>query len=220
LAVARRPDRLNELIATIGGDGGTAIAVQANVADRAQATAAVQQAIDAFGRIDTLVNNAGLMLLGVIEGADPDEWDRMLKVNVTGVLNMTHAALPHLFAAAERAPRHVADAVNVSSVAGRRASKNTGVYNVTKFGVNAFTESLRQEVTQRHVRVGVIEPGGVRTELGSHNRPEIQQSLVDPFYATHHPLSPEDLAESIAFMVTRPRHAAVNELWVMPTEQL
>ncbi|WP_406496512.1 SDR family NAD(P)-dependent oxidoreductase [Streptomyces sp. NBC_01604] len=166
--VARRKNRLDDLVAQIGQTGGTALAVQADITGRAQAQAAVQQTVDGQGRLDTLVNNAGLMLIGPAVGADT--WDRMIKINLQGPLHTTHAALPHLLQAAEQDPRHVADIVNISSVAGRRAGNGYAVYNLTKFGVNGFTESLRQELTQRHVRVGVIEPGDVATELGRSGR--------------------------------------------------
>jgi NADP-dependent 3-hydroxy acid dehydrogenase YdfG len=169
--VAHRRDRLQALAAGIDKAGGTALVVEADITDRAQAEAAVQQAAGRFGRLDILVNNAGLMLLGPIAGADPEEWDRMIAINVQGLLYTTRA-LPHLLQAAQRSPRRVADIVNISSSAGRVAWNGHGVYSFTKFGVNGFTESLRQELTQRHVRVGLVEPGGVATELGSHNKPE------------------------------------------------
>ncbi len=172
--VARRRDRLEALAAEIGKAGGTMLAVEADITDSTQAEAAVQQAVERFGRLDTLVNNAGLMLLGPVAGADAGEWDRMIAINVKGLLYTTRAALPHLLQAAGEGPRRVADIVNISSIAGRVAWNGYGVYNFTKFGVNGFTESLRQEVTQRHVRVGVVEPGGVATELGSHNKPQIR----------------------------------------------
>lgn len=159
--VARRQDRLDALTAQVEAAGGTALAVSADITDRAQAEAAVQTVVDRFGRLDILVNNAGLMLLGPIVGANPEEWERMIAINQKGLLYMTHAALPHLVAAAEEGPRRVADIVNFSSIAGRVAWANYGVYNMTKFGVNGFTESLRQEITKKHVRVGVLEPGGV-----------------------------------------------------------
>ncbi|PBC93164.1 NADP-dependent 3-hydroxy acid dehydrogenase YdfG [Streptomyces sp. Ag82_O1-15] len=217
--VARRKGRLNDLAAEIGKAGGTALVVEADITDRTQAEAAVQQAVEHFGRLDILVNNAGLMLLGPVVGADVDEWERMLAVNVQGLLHTTHAALPHLLKAAEDDPRKVADIVNISSIAGRVAWNGYGVYNLTKFGVNGFTESLRQEVTQRHVRVGVLEPGGVDTELGSHNKPEIQGAMITPFYDTTEVLTPDDIADGVAYMVTRPRHASIGELWIMPTDQ-
>jgi NADP-dependent 3-hydroxy acid dehydrogenase YdfG len=217
--VARRKGRLDGVAAEIEKAGGTALVVEADITDRTQAEAAVQQAAEHFGRLDTLVNNAGLMLLGPVVGADVDEWERMLAVNVQGLLHTTHAALPHLLKAAETGPREVADIVNISSIAGRVAWNGYGVYNLTKFGVNGFTESLRQEVTQRHVRVGVLEPGGVDTELGSHNTPEIQGAMITPFYETTEVLTPDDIADGVAYMVTRPRHASIGELWIMPTDQ-
>ncbi|MFJ1561356.1 SDR family NAD(P)-dependent oxidoreductase [Streptomyces mirabilis] len=217
--VARRKGRLDGVAAEIEKAGGTALVVEADITDRTTAEAAVQQAVEHFGRLDTLVNNAGLMLLGPVVGADVDEWERMLAVNVQGLLHTTHAALPHLLKAAEAGPRKVADIVNISSIAGRVAWNGYGVYSLTKFGVNGFTESLRQEVTQRHVRVGVLEPGGVDTELGSHNNPEIQGAMIAPFYETTEVLTPDDIADGVAYMVTRPRHASIGELWIMPTDQ-
>jgi NADP-dependent 3-hydroxy acid dehydrogenase YdfG len=163
------------------------------------------------------------MLLGPVVGADPEEWDRMIAVNAQGLLYTTHAALPYLLKAAEDGPRQVADIVNISSIAGRVASNGFGVYNLTKFGVNGFTEALRQEVTKRHVRVGVgvgvLEPGGVTTELMSHNSGAIREE-IDHFHATTEVLVPEDIADAIAYMVTRPRHASISELWIMPTDQV
>ena len=176
--VARRRDRLRALAADIENAGGTALVVEADITDRTQAEAAVQLAVERFGRLDTLVNNAGLMLLGPVAGADPEEWDRMIAVNVQGLLYTTRAALPHLLQAAEEGPRRVADIVNISSIAGRVAWNGYGVYSFTKFGVNGFTESLRQEVTQRHalfaesgliVRASVMRGGSRRPLVGWDN---------------------------------------------------
>ena len=217
--VARRKDRLADVAAEIDKAGGAALVVEADITDRAQAEAAVQQTVERFGRLDILVNNAGLMLLGPVVGADAAEWERMIAINVNGLLYTTRAALPHLLSAAEEGPRRVADIVNISSIAGRVAWNGYGVYNLTKFGVNGFTESLRQEITQRHVRVGVLEPGGVDTELGSHNKPEVRTAMIDPFYEQTEVLAPEDIADGVAYMVTRPRHTAIGELWIMPTDQ-
>ena len=160
------------------------------------------------------------MLLGPVVGADAEEWDRMIAINIQGLLSTTRAALPHLLEAAEQGPRRVADIVNISSIAGRVAWNGYGVYNLTRFGVRGFTESLRQEVTRRHVRVGVLEPGGVATELGSHNRPEVRTEMIDPFYEQTEVLAPENIADGVAYMVTRPRHTAIGELWIMPTDQV
>lgn len=216
--VARRQDRLDALAAQIHEAGGTAFAIPADITERTQAEAAVQATVERFGRLDILVNNAGLMLLGPIVGGDPDAWNRMIAINQQGLLYMTHAALPHLLAAAQDDPRRVADIVNISSIAGRVAWANYGAYNMTKFGVNGFTESLRQEITKKHVRVGVLEPGGVATELGSHNTGVMREG-IDAFYETTEVLQADDIADGVAYMVTRPRHASISELWIMPTDQ-
>jgi NADP-dependent 3-hydroxy acid dehydrogenase YdfG len=218
--VARRRDRLEALAAEIEQTGGTALAVPADITDRTHAEAAVQQSVERFGRVDILVNNAGLMLLGPVVGADPDEWDRMIAINAQGLLYTTHAALPYLLKAADNGPRQVADIVNISSIAGRVAWNGYGVYNMTKFGVNGFTEALRQEITKQHVRVGVLEPGGVDTELGSHNNEEVRSGVIDPFYQRTEVLAAEDIADGVAYMVTRPRHTSIGELWIMPTDQV
>ena len=212
--VARRSDRIEKL----AGEIGDAIAVTADVSDQEQATGAVERTVRELGRLDTLVNNAGVMLLGPIEGAPVDEWETMLSVNVAGLLYSAHAALPHLLKAAEDGPRGVADMVNISSVAGRIARAGSGVYNLTKHGVGAFSESLRQEVTQRHVRVSLVEPGAVATELPSHNRPEIRDQIAQIFSGVDR-LHSEDIADAIAYIVTRPRRVTVNELLIRPTEQ-
>lgn len=218
--IARRKDRLEQLVQEIESEGGTALAIEADITDRTQAEQAVADVVEHFGRLDILINNAGLMLIGPIMGADVNEWERMIDVNQKGLLYMTHAALPHLLIAATDGLREVADIINISSQAGRTASKDYGVYNMTKFGVNGFTESLRQEVTQRHVRVAVLEPGAVATELISHNREKIRIDL-NTSIAQNIPerLEPEDIAESVTFMVTRPRRASISDLWAMPTSQ-
>ena len=215
--VARRRDKLEALAERIGGSG-KALVIEADVSDQAQAQAAVETAVGELGRLDTLVNNAGVMLLGPIVGAPLEEWQRMVNLNVLGLLYCTHAALPHLLAAAEGDPRSVADVVNVSSTAGRVARLNSGVYNATKFGVVAFSESLRQEVTARHVRVSIIEPGATATELASHNRLVVLEEMAKNFGGIEL-MASEDIADAIAYVVTRPRHVAVNEMLIRPTEQ-
>ncbi len=216
--VARRKDRLDNLVAEIEEEGGSALAIEADVTDQAQAVGAVDETVDRFGRLDTLFNNAGVMLLGPVEDAPTDEWDRMVDVNIKGLLYTAHAALPHLLAAAQRGPRRVADLVNTSSVAGRRTRAGSAVYNLTKFGVGAFSESLRQEVTARHVRVSLVEPGAVDTELQSHLREEIREQARQRFADTE-TLEAEDIADAVTFIVTRPRRVAINEVLVRPTEQ-
>jgi len=215
---ARRRDRLEQLAARIEDQGGKALVIEADVSSREQAVDAVERTVSELGRLDTLVNNAGVMLLGPVENAPLEEWERMLSVNLAGLIYSAHAALPHLLRAADDGPRRVADMINVSSVAGRVARSGSGVYNLTKFGVGAFSESLRQEVTERHVRVSLVEPGAVATELASHNRPEVLE-VIGRRFANIERLQAEDIAAGILFIVTRPPHVAVNEMLIRPTEQ-
>lgn len=213
--VARRGERLEALASQIEEAGGRALVIVADVTDQGQAVDAVERTVKAFGRLDTVVNNAGVMLLGPVVGAPTEEWERMVQLNVMGLLYVSHAALPHLLKAAEDGPRRVADLVNVSSTAGRRTRPGMGVYNLTKFGIGAFSESLRQEVTGRHVRVSLVEPGMVDTELRNHVRPEVRSTLANDIEM----LQSEDIADAITYIVTRPRHVAINEVLVRPTEQ-
>jgi NADP-dependent 3-hydroxy acid dehydrogenase YdfG len=217
--VARRRDRLDGVAGRITAAGGRALVLETDIVDEAQARSAVDRTVAELGRLDTLVNNAGVMLLGRAEGADTSQWRRMLDLNVAALMNLSHAALPHLLSAAAGEPRGVADLVNVSSTAGRVARVGSGAYNASKWAVNAFSEALRQEVTQRHVRVGLVEPGAVDTELASHNTdPEVVASMQRRFGAIER-MNADDIAEVITFMVTRPRRVALNEILVRPTEQ-
>jgi len=216
---ARRKDRLAHLTQDIRRDGGHALVIETDVADKAQTQAAVARTVAEWGRLDILVNNAGVGLFGPFENAPLDEWDQMVRVNLLGVLYTTHAALPHLLKAAEDTPRRVADVVTIGSVAGRVASEGSAVYDATKFGVRAFSESLRQEVTKRHVRVSVVEPGLVATEIFSHMRDEERQQFLQGF-AGIEPLASEHIADTIGYIVTRPRNVALNELLIRPTEEV
>ncbi len=215
---ARRLDRLTKLVEEIESAGGKALAIEADVTDREQAEAAVARTVSELGRLDTLVNNAGVMLLGPIVDAPVEEWERMIDLNLSGLLYCAHAAIPHLLKSADAGPRRVADMVNISSVAGRVVRSGSGVYNATKHGVGAFSESLRQEVAERHLRVSLVEPGAVETELAGHNRPEVQEGMKKRFSSIEL-MQATDIADAIAYIVTRPRHVAVNELLIRPTEQ-
>ena len=164
-----------------------------------------------LSRLDALVNNAGIAISGPLEFLPVAELRHQLEVNVIAQLAVTQACLPALRASKGRI-------VNISSIAGRVAWANYGVYNMTKFGVNGFTEALRQEVTKKHVRVGVLEPGAVDTELVSHNNETVKSELAASD-AIAEPLQPDDIADNIAFMVTRPRRSSIAELWAMPTSQ-
>ncbi|MEA2143408.1 MAG: hypothetical protein QOI64_1838 [Solirubrobacteraceae bacterium] len=215
---ARRKQRLDALAREIEQAGGRALAIEADVTDEAQARRLVARTAEHFGRLDTVVNNAGVMLLGPTVDAPVQEWDRMIALNLQGLLYVAHAALPHLLAAAQDGPRRVADLVNISSVAGRTARQGAAVYNLTKHGVGAFSEALRQEVTGRHVRVSLVEPGAVDTELPDHVREEVREQAMGRLMNIER-LEAEDIADAIAYIVSRPRHVAVNELLIRPTEQ-
>jgi NADP-dependent 3-hydroxy acid dehydrogenase YdfG len=215
---ARRTERLESLAARIADQGGRAAVITADVTDEEQARDAVERAAAEFGRLDTVVNNAGVMLLGPALDAPISEWQRMVELNLLGLLYITHAAMPHLLRAAEDGPRGVADLVNVSSVAGRQVRLGSGVYNATKHGVGAFSEALRLEVTRRHVRVSLVEPGATETELAGHNRPEVLENLRTRLSGMER-LQAGDISDAVTYIVTRPRHVAINEILIRPTEQ-
>ena len=213
--VARRKDRMDALAASIGS---AALVIEADVSNEEQIRSAVEQTVRQFGRLDTVVANAGLMLLGPIVDADVTEWSRMVELNLLGLMYTAHASLPHLLDAATKPPREVADLVLISSVAGRVARLGNGGYTATKHGVGAFGEALRQEVAERHVRVSLIEPGAVNTELASHNRPEVLAGMASRFGNIER-MEDVDIADAINYVVTRPRRMSINELLVRPTQQ-
>jgi NADP-dependent 3-hydroxy acid dehydrogenase YdfG len=211
---ARRRDRIEALAERITGSGGRAIAIAVDVSDESQANAFVTTAREQLGGLHHLVNNAGVMLLGPVEGADTEHWRRMVNVNLLGLLYCTHAALPLM---REGGGGHI---VNVSSVAGRHARAGAAVYNLTKFGVTAFSEALRQEALHANVRVTCVEPGFVDTELQGHNKaPLVQQATEKMREQIGEVLSAEDIADAILYAVTRPPHVGINEVLVRPTRQ-
>ena len=216
--VARRADRLEQLAQIIRDEGGTAQPITADITSRTGAESAVEQAVGIYGRLDIVVNNAGVMLVGPFAEAPAGEWARMIDVNVLGLLYVSKAALPHLIEAADGAPRYTSDLVNISSSAGRVAHAGAAVYNLTKFGVNGFSEALRQELRSQRVRVSVIEPGNVDTELASHTREELRAGVQSQISSIER-LQAEDIADAIAYVVTSKRRVAVNEVFVRAADQ-
>jgi NADP-dependent 3-hydroxy acid dehydrogenase YdfG len=208
---ARRRERLDEVAARAEG----ACSVhEVDVADEAQARGFVEAAHRDHGGLHVLVNNAGLMLLGPVDGADTSEWRRMLDVNLWGLLTCTHAALPLI------ARSGGGDIVNLSSVAGRRADAGGAVYNMTKFGVHGFSEALRQEALHSGVRVTTVAPGFVETELQDHNvNPVVQRAIERTREQIGDVLRAEDVADAIVYAVSRPAHVCLNEVLVRPTKQ-
>ena len=211
---ARRSDRIEALAKRIESEGGRAIAVPTDIADEGQARAFVQQAYEHLGRLDILVNNAGVMLLGPVTGADTNDWRQMIDVNVLGLLYCTHAALPVM---GEGGGGHI---VNVASVAGRRAALGAAVYNFTKFGVVGFSEGLRQEALHANIRVTVVEPGYVDTELQGHNEnPIVVDAIKQARESMGKVLDADDIAEGILYAVSQPEHVNASEIMIVPTRQ-
>lgn len=210
---ARRADRLETLAKNIKENGGQALPIVADVSDEAQTRSMVDKVKSELGRVDILVNNAGVMLLGPIDGADTEDWRRMVNINVLGLMYATHAVLPLMKA---QGAGHI---VNISSVAGRTASANVGVYNATKWGVCAFSEALRQEVYKDKIRVTVIEPGAVATELTDHITHPATKERIASWVQSMTPLESEDIAAAIVYAVTQPERVNVNEILIRPTEQ-
>ena len=214
--VARRADRLEQLADELGGAGARVLVVQADVTDQAQAGGAVEQAVSELGRLDIVINNAGVLAMGPIATTPVDDWHDMIATNLEGLLFVTQAAVPHLINAAKDSPRRVADLVNVSSTSARTQRSGTAVYSLTKSGVNAFSESLRQELIPSSVRVSVIEPGTVQTDLIA--PPDAKPSAAATSSGIEL-LRPQDIADAIAYMVTRPRRVAINEILLRAGEQ-
>jgi len=215
VVAARRIDRVTALAHSLGDQ---ALAVEVDVADEAAVAHLFESTIARFGRLDTLVNNAGVMLIGSAASSPLAEWKQLVDVIVMGVLNCTKFALPHLLAAAKQEPRMVGDIVNVSSVAGRKAQPGSAVYAATKFAVGAFSDGIRQELASQHVRVTVVEPGFTDTELASHIRPEVLEKMQAAMLAMPR-MSADEVADAIVFAVTRPAGVSISEVLIRPTEQ-
>jgi NADP-dependent 3-hydroxy acid dehydrogenase YdfG len=212
---ARRRDRLEALADRLPGPSSVHAV---DLTDETATRSFIEAAHAEHGSLHMLVNNAGVMLLGPAAEAPLEEWERMVAINVQGVLYVSHAAIAHLLQAAQDGPRGVADMVNISSIAGRVPRSGSSVYNLTKFGVGAFSESLRQEFADRHLRVSLVEPGAVATELTDHLRDGVRETVRERFRGIDR-LSAGDIADAIEYIVTRPRHVAINEVLIRPTEQ-
>jgi NADP-dependent 3-hydroxy acid dehydrogenase YdfG len=213
VAVARRSDRLEALAEKIRAQGGTLQPMTADVADEAQIRDVVAKTQEQFGRIDSLINNAGVMLLGPIDGANTEDWRRMIDVNLLGLMYATHAVLPIM---KSQKTGHI---INVSSVAGRTIAPYGAVYSATKFAVGAFSESLRQQVYQDNIRVTIVEPGVVATELVQHITHAETKNMAEEFYGSMKTLESEDIANAIVYALTQPAHVSINEILVRPTAQ-
>lgn len=210
---ARRADRLEELVKRISEGNGQSISIVADVSDEAQVREMVSKTQSELGRVDILVNCAGVMLTGAISGADTQDWRQMINLNLLGLMYATHAALNFMHVQGS------GDIVNISSIAGRASGANFGVYCASKFGVTAFTEALRQEELKNNIRVIVVEPGTVKTELSSHITNEASREEIEKWKESMTLLDPADIAQAVVYAVSQPRHVSVSEIIVRPTEQ-
>jgi NADP-dependent 3-hydroxy acid dehydrogenase YdfG len=211
---ARRLDRLNELVEQIRAAGGKAIAIEMDVVDEAAVKAGVEKLVKAYGTIDIVFNNAGLMPLSDIEHLKTAEWHRMVDVNIKGLLNTTAAVLPYMI---KQSSGHI---INTSSIAGRKTFKGLSVYCATKHAITAFSDGLRMELAPTHnIRVTCIQPGAVETEL--------YDQITDPTYAQQMEdlktqmefLTADNIADIILFALNAPKHMNVAELFVLPAQQ-
>ncbi len=216
---ARRADRLDELARRITADGGRAVAIPCDVTDRIQVERLVERAMREFGRIDILINNAGVMPVSPIAERRFDDWDRMLDVNVKGALYMIGCCLPAML---ERKSGHI---VNLGSVAGRIVIPGNAVYCATKHALHAISEGLRAELAQSDppvpgIRVTTIAPGVVATELpDSTTRDPLREQVRGYYRSFEHPLTSEDIAQAILYAIEAPDRVNVNEILLRPAAQ-
>ena len=210
---ARRRDRLDQLAAQLAARGAAPPGGGAGQRHHAPAPPRGRATPPHFGRLDVLVNNAGVMYLEPVAEADLGRWRQMLELNVLSLIASTQAALPGMTA------RHDGHIVNISSTAGRIANPNAAAYSATKFGVVAFSEALRREVYKHGIRVSVIEPGVVETELRDHIGHAATKDALNAWADSMRQLQSRDVAEAIAFCVTRPPHVNINEVLMRPTDQ-
>lgn len=211
---ARRADRLAQLVSEIEKAGGQAIALEMDVVDNASVTAGVAKLVEAFGTVDILFNNAGLMPLSDIDMLKTDEWHRMVDVNIKGVLNTTAAVLPHMIG---RKSGHV---VNTSSIAGRKVFAGLSVYCATKHAITALSDGMRIELSKKHnIRVTCVQPGAVETELYDQISDPAARQQMDDLKTQMEFLKAEDIAETVLFALQSPRHMDIAEVFVMPTQQ-
>jgi len=209
---ARRAERISALAAEITAAGGTAIAVATDVTKRDDVKTLVDKAVETYGRIDVLINNAGVMPLSPIEQLKIDEWDQMIDVNLRGVLHGIAAALPHMKA---QKSGHI---INTASVAGHKIFGASAVYSATKFAVRALSEGLRQEVKPYNIRTTIISPGAVKTELLDHISDKDVQA-ANQVYVGQVGVSADSYAHLVAFVMSQPDDVDINEILFRPTAQ-
>jgi NADP-dependent 3-hydroxy acid dehydrogenase YdfG len=209
---ARREDKIQSLADELMAGGGKALAVTTDVTHRDQVKKLVEAAVQTYGRIDVMINNAGLMPQSLLERLKIDEWDRMIDVNIKGVLYGIAAALPYM---QKQKAGHI---INVSSVAGHRVGPGTAVYAATKYAVRALSEGLRQEVKPYNIRTTVISPGAVATELPDGVTDPNAAARIHKFYADF-AIPADSFARAVAFAMSQPDDVDINEILFRPTRQ-
>lgn len=214
---ARRADRLEALTGRIRSAGGTALALPLDVTDRAAVAAAADRVAGELGPVDLVFNNAGVQLISPIDDLQVDDWQRQIDLNVTGVMNVIGAFVPHLVEAA--AAGRPADLISTSSIAATRVLEKFSVYSGTKAYISHLTRVLRVELGRKMVRVSTIEPGMVDTELPSHVTDPDASKLMADLIRDIEVLSPADVAEAVAFIASVPRHVNLTEITILPTGQ-
>jgi NADP-dependent 3-hydroxy acid dehydrogenase YdfG len=208
---ARRLERLQALANALTAGGGKALAIRTDVTDYLQVRRLVDEAVRAFGRIDVMINNAGLMPNSPLDRLRVDDWDRMIDVNIKGVLYGIAAALPHM------KRQNAGHIINVSSVAGHKVRPSNAVYAATKHAVRVLSEGLRMEVKPYHIRTTVISPGAVATELpDSATEPDVVENLRKVYEKA---IPAESFARAVAFAIAQPADVDVNEIVFRPTQQ-
>jgi NADP-dependent 3-hydroxy acid dehydrogenase YdfG len=209
---ARRSERIEKLAKEIEGNGGKALAIATDVTKRDQVKKVVDSAVEKFGRVDVILNNAGIMPLSPMDRLNVDEWDQMVDVNIKGVLNGIAAVLPHM---KKQKSGHI---INTASVAGHKIFGGSAVYSATKFAVRALSEGLRMEVKPYNIRTTIVSPGAVKTELLEHiSEADVQQANKE--YVGTVGLSPDAFANVVAFVIGQPEEMDINEIIFRPTSQ-
>ena len=217
VVLARRADRLTELVTRVEKNGGQALALAADVSDAAAVQAAADRVSEEFGGADLLFNNAGVMLPAPVDERRSDLWQREIDTNVTGLMNAIGAFVPQLIASA--ASRGVADLINTSSIGAQNIYPNFAVYCGTKAFVTHSSRQLRAELGGKGVRVSVVEPGLVRTELQDHVTDQGANDWLDGVRDSLEWLVPEDLARTVGFIASLPPHMNIQQITVLPTAQ-
>lgn len=208
---ARRADRLEALVADIEAEGGRAVAISGDVADEKAAARMVADTVEAFERLDILVNAAGIINSGGVEGADLEAWRRVMDVNLFGTLYASRAAIPHLKA------QGGGDIINISSTAGRRAAAIFGPYSASKFALNGMSEAMRQELGAAGIRVCIVEPGATATEVaGGIDNPDLRAAM-ESHVGAETAMSAEDIGDTVVFVASLPARANVSEILIRPT---